>query len=446
MSLWGPQTELAAKLRVSNHDFPLAVIHALAAFKAEAAAVNAHLGVLTLTDDVVAHIVSACNDVAAGLHDAEFIVDVFQTGSGTASNMNLNEVVAALANLVSETAASDVVNPNDHVNASQSSNDAMPTAVHLAAGILVHGRLLPMAEQLAQELRRLENDHRDTVKIGRTHLMDAAPVTLGQEFGAMARVVELGAERVDYAMDAVFELAVGGTATGTGLNAPQGFATAVVEALARRTGLPWRVASNHFEAQGWKDGLVALSAACRGIAVSLTKVANDIRWMASGPVGGLAEITVPTVHKGSSIMAGKVNPVIPEIVAQVCAQIIGNDLTVAYAGASGSFELNTMLPVIADNTLESITILSNAMDLLRSECLEGLRADAKILATRVERSAMLATALVPRLGYQIVEQLVGDAAAQGVGIRELAVRRGLISASDAQSLLGPLEMTRVRGA
>src|SRR5438105_7465981 len=369
---WAAQTHRAVEnFPISGGRIERSLIFALGSIKAAAAAVNARLKVIDR--DVAQAIEAAATEVAAGQWDDHFPIDVFQTGSGTSSNMNANEVIA---NLASEKVGRKV-HPNDHVNASQSSNDVFPSAIHLAATNLIVNDLVPALEQLAKGLRKKQRQFKDVVKSGRTHLMDATPVTLGQEFGGYAAAVEHGVERLNACLPRLAELPLGGTATGTGINAPKGFARAVIKLLAEKLELPLTEARDHFEAQGARDALVETSGELRVIAVSLMKIANDLRWMGSGPRAGLAEIRIPDLQPGSSIMPGKVNPVIPEAVMQVCAQVVGNDTAVTWAGAAGTFELNVMLPVIARNLLESLRILARACTLLADRCIDGIEADAE---------------------------------------------------------------------
>ena len=433
MSRWGEQTELALKnFQVSGEPFPLAVIHELAIIKAEAARVNATSRTLDLDARDVEAIIRAADAVARGEYDDQFPVDVFQTGSGTSSNMNVNEVVSSLAMELANTG--NAIHPNDHVNAAQSSNDTVPSAVHLAVARAMRDTLFPAMLLLATELRSSATKFHRVVKIGRTHLMDAVPVTLGQEFGGMARTVDLARGSMDVALTRLMELPLGGTATGTGLNAPAGYAEAMIRALRNRTGFPWVEATDHFEAQSGRDALVTVSAACRGLGISLFKIANDLRWMASGPIGGLGEITLPALQAGSSIMPGKVNPVIPEVVCQVTAQVIGHDAAVAFAGTSGSFELNVMIPVMARNVLASVKLLARAMQALADQCIHGLVANEAAMRSRVERSPMVATALNEAIGYERAKKLVEDSVLSGVPVAELAVREGLLDEEQAQRL------------
>ena len=416
--LWGEQTARAVEnFTISGEPMPLSVIHALAAIKAAAARTNADLGVI---DQGAAEAIGvAADEVAAGRHDDQFPVDVFQTGSGTSTNMNVNEVVATLA---SQRLGRDV-HPNDDVNASQSSNDTVPTAIHLAAAAAVTGDLVPALWHLHSALEQQALRHERTVKPGRTHLMDAVPVTLGQEMGGFAAQVATAVERIDASMPRVLEVPLGGTATGTGLNAPDGFAEATLRRLREDTGIDLQPARNAFEAQAARDALVELSGQLRVLAVGLVKVCNDLRWMASGPSAGLGEIRLPALQAGSSIMPGKVNPVVPEAVRMVCAQVMGNDATVAVAGSQGAFELNAMLPVIARNLLESVALLANACRALADKAVTGIAVDVGELRAAAQRSPAIATGLNRYLGYDEVAAIVKEALAGGRTIREVAVAR-----------------------
>ncbi|HEX5189518.1 MAG TPA: class II fumarate hydratase, partial [Streptosporangiaceae bacterium] len=396
-ALWAAQTERARAHRVSGDPMPREVIIALAAIKSAAAAVNAELGVI---DADIAHaIAAAAQEVAVGErgqggHFEHFPLDVFQTGSGTSTNMNANEVIATLATRK----LGRPVHPNDHVNASQSSNDVFPSAVHIAAARTL-GVLIRALGQLAEALEGKAAEFADTVKSGRTHLMDAVPVTLGQEFGGYAAAVRHGIARIRGVLPEVCELPLGGTAVGTGLNAPPGFAAAVIARLATEN-MPFTEAANHFEAAGGRDALVAASGVLRTIAVSLYKICTDLRLMGSGPRTGLAEIAIPELQPGSSIMPGKVNPVICEIVSQACAQVIGNDATVGFAGSAGNFELNVMIPVIARNLLGSANLLIAAAPLLAHRCVDGITTDPARLRTLAESSPAIVTALNRFIGYE----------------------------------------------
>lgn len=441
-ALYGAQTQRAVQnFPVSGVRVEPAVIGALARIKAVAARVNARLGVLP--PDVAAAISEAATEVSDGGHPDQFPVDVFQTGSGTSTNMNVNEVVAALASR----RLGRRVHPHDEVNASQSSNDTFPTAVHLAAAQAATTDLLPSLDRLARALEVQAGRTADVVKAGRTHLMDATPVTLGQELGGYAAQVRHGIERVGAALPRVTEVPLGGTAVGTGINSPPGFAAAVVSLLAADTGLPLTQARDHFEAQGARDALVELSGALRTIAVSLTKICNDLRWMGSGPSAGLGEIHLPDLQPGSSIMPGKVNPVIPEAVLQVCAQVVGHDATVAWAGACGSFELNVMVPVMSRAVLEQLRLLSAACRLLADRAVEGLQPDRDRARTLAERSPAVVTPLARVIGYEAAAAVAEHAAMHRLTIRQAVldlghVSRGELTIEDLDRLLDVTAMTR----
>ena len=434
---WGEQTRKAiTNFPVSGRPFDPEVIHCLGAIKAESARVNAEIGVLDA--DLAGVIAEVSDEVAAGRWDEQFPVDVYQTGSGTSTNMNANEVIASLG---SERGGTPV-HPNDHVNASQSSNDVMPTAVRLAATRLASGELAPALAGLATALEAGRVRFADTVKAGRTHLMDAVPVTLGQEFGGYAYQVVSAAESVARTLrERVMEMPLGGTATGTGINAPAGFAAGTIALLAERYGLPLFEARNHFALQGGHDGLVELSAQLRGVAVALHKIANDLRAMASGPVSGLGEIHLPALQAGSSIMPGKVNPVIPEVVTQIVASVMGNDAAVAFAGAQGAFELNAYLPVIAHHVLDSVRLLTAAATLL-APCVRDLTADDARCRTMAERSAAVVTWITPVIGYRRAAEAVAESEASGRSVREVLVESGAIDDATADTLLDVSGMTR----
>jgi fumarate hydratase class II len=420
---WGATTQRAVEnFPISGQRLDPAVIHALGRIKAAAASVNGQLGVLET--DAAAAIAAAAEEVAAGGWDDQFPIDVFQTGSGTSSNMNANEVIATLA----AEQFGQPVHPNDHVNASQSSNDVIPSAIHLAAADGVVNDLIPALDTLAEALEAKAAEFADVVKSGRTHLMDATPVTLGQEFGGYAAQVRYGIERLEATLPRVGELALGGTAVGTGINAPAGFAPAVIAVLREATGLPLTEARNHFEAQGAQDGLVELSGQLRTVAIGLYKIATDIRWMGSGPRAGLAEIHVPDLQPGSSIMPGKVNPVVAEALSMVCAQVIGNDAAVAFGGAAGNFELNIMLPMLARNVLESIRLLSSSTQLFADRCIRGITADETRTREYAEGSPSLATALNPVLGYEEAASIAKQALAERKSIRDVVIERGHVDA------------------
>ena len=419
-ALWRAQTQRAIEnFPISGTTLEARHIQALAAVKAAAATVNAGLGVIG--DDQATAIRDAAAVVMSGDQDDQFPLDVFQTGSGTSSNMNMNEVLATLASR-----AGVDVHPNDQVNASQSSNDTFPTSIHVAAVLAVADDLQPALAVLAESLERKASEFAELVKSGRTHLMDATPVTLGQEFGGYAATVRLASERLDAVLPRVRELPLGGTAVGTGINTPPGFAARVIDELATITGQPFSEARNHFEAQGTRDSLVELSGVLKTIAVGLTKICNDLRWMSSGPTTGLAEIHLPDLQPGSSIMPGKVNPVLPEAALMVCAQVIGNDATVTAAGASGSFELNVMMPVMARALLESCRILSTSSRLLATRCIDGITADAERMRRYAESSPSVVTPLNKYLGYDGAAKVAKASLEAGRTIREQVLEMGYV--------------------
>ncbi|MFF3566359.1 class II fumarate hydratase [Nocardia jiangxiensis] len=426
-ALWRAQTQRAVEnFPISGRGLERAQIRALGLLKAACAVVNRDLGLLE--SGKAEAIVAAANEIAEGAHDDQFPIDVFQTGSGTSSNMNANEVIASLAASHGVT-----VHPNDDVNMSQSSNDTFPTATHLAATEAVVRDLVPALDHLRIRLLDKATEWRTVVKSGRTHLMDAVPVTLGQEFGGYTRQVEAGIDRLTATLVRLGELPIGGTAVGTGLNAPDGFGAAVVTELRRSTGLDQlSEAANHFEAQAARDGLVEVSGALRTVAISLTKIANDIRWMGSGPLTGLAEIRLPDLQPGSSIMPGKVNPVLPEAVTQVAAQVIGNDAAIAWGGGNGAFELNVYIPMMARNVLESIRLLANVSRLFADKCIAGLVADTEHLRQLAESSPSIVTPLNSAIGYEEAAAVAKQALKEGKTIRQTVIDRGLIG--DALSL------------
>jgi fumarate hydratase class II len=440
-ALWRAQTQRAVEnFPISGTPLESAHVKALAQVKAACARANAELGVID--KDMADAIVAAADVVAAGEHDREFPVDVFQTGSGTSSNMNTNEVLATLATR----SLGREVHPNDHVNASQSSNDVFPTSIHLAATAAASNELVPALDHLATALEAKAAELASVVKSGRTHLMDATPVTLGQEFGGYAAQVRKGITRIQASLPRVAEVPLGGTAVGTGINTPLGFPQRVIELLAAATGLPISEAEDHFEAHGARDGLVEFSGQLRTIAVSLTKICNDLRWMGSGPRTGLAEIALPDLQPGSSIMPGKVNPVLPEATLMVCAQVIGNDATITIAGASGNFELNVMLPVIARNLLESIRLLSNACTLLADRTIAGISANVERCLEYAESSPSVVTPLNRHIGYEAAAKIAKKAVAERKTIREVVielgyVQRGELSESQLDDALDVLSMT-----
>ena len=441
-ALYRAQTQRAVEnFPISGVPIDPALVAALGLIKGAAAQTNAQLGVLSA--EKAAAIDKAAGAVAAGQHGAEFPIDVFQTGSGTSSNMNANEVIASLASQL----LGGPVHPNDDVNASQSSNDVFPSAIHIAATQGLLTGLVPALRHLEQALAAKAEEFAEVVKSGRTHLMDATPVTLGQEFGGYAAQIRYGIERVEATIPRVAELPLGGTAVGTGINTPPGFAASVIGIIVRETGLPLTEARDHFEAQGARDGLVEASGALRTIAVSLNKVANDLRWMGSGPRADLGEIALPDLQPGSSIMPGKVNPVICEATTMVCAQVIGNDAATAFAGASGNFELNVMLPVMARNVLESIRLLANVSRLLADRCVVGIVANVEHCRTLAESSPSIVTPLNRYIGYENAAAVAKKALAENVTIREVVLRSGYVTdgsltEDELDAALDVLAMTR----
>jgi fumarate hydratase class II len=419
-ALWRAQTQRAVEnFPISGTPLEPDLIHAIAQVKAAAATANAELGVIS--QEQAAAIQQAAAGIVSGRYDDHFPIDVFQTGSGTSSNMNANEVIASLA------ARNGVeVHPNDHVNASQSSNDTFPTAIHVAAAVAVTEQLLPAIDVLASSLERKADEFAGLVKSGRTHLMDATPVTLGQELGGYAATVRYAAERLEGVLPRVRELPLGGTAVGTGINTPAGFPQAVIRVLSEVTGQPFTEARNHFEAQGTRDSLVELSGVLKTLAVGLIKINNDLRWMSSGPTTGLAEIHLPDLQPGSSIMPGKVNPVLPEATLMVAFQVIGNDSAVTAAGASGAFELNVAMPVIARNVLESIRLLASSMTMLARRTVDGITADADRMRAYAESSPSIVTPLNAYVGYEDAAKIAKQALAAGATIRETVLELGYV--------------------
>ncbi|WP_102144780.1 class II fumarate hydratase [Mycobacterium hubeiense] len=442
-ALWRAQTQRAVEnFPISGRGLERTQIRALGLLKGACAQVNKDLGLLA--PEKADAIIAAAGEIADGLHDDQFPIDVFQTGSGTSSNMNTNEVIASIAAQNGVT-----VHPNDDVNMSQSSNDTFPTATHIAATEAAVRDLIPALEVLHESLTAKARQWRTVVKSGRTHLMDAVPVTLGQEFGGYARQIEAGIERVRGCLPRLGELAIGGTAVGTGLNAPDGFGARVVEVLVSQTGLPeLRTAVDSFEAQAARDGLVEASGALRVIAVSLTKIANDIRWMGSGPLTGLAELQLPDLQPGSSIMPGKVNPVIPEAVTQVACQVVGNDAAIAMGGASGAFELNVYIPMMARNLLESFKLLANVSKLFAEKCIDGLVANEQRLRELAESSPSIVTPLNSAIGYEEAAKVAKQALAEKKTIRQTVIDRGLIgdklSLEELDRRLDVLAMAKVK--
>ncbi len=435
-ALWGAQTQRAVQnFPLSGWRMPPPFVRALALVKQAAARANAALGLLDAPRAQA--IDAAAAEVAAGRHDAQFPVDVFQTGSGTSSNMNMNEVVAHLA-----ARSGLAVHANDHVNMGQSSNDAIPTAIHVSAALQLRERLLPALEHLAGAIARREAECGDVVKTGRTHLMDAMPLTLAQELSGWRAQLEQGAARLRSVEPRLQRLAQGGTAVGTGINAPPQFAQRFCAELQSLTGVPFQPAHNYFEALSSQDTAVELSGQLRVLAVSLMKIANDLRWMNSGPLAGLGEISLPALQPGSSIMPGKVNPVIPEAVAMVAAQVIGNDAAITLAGQSGNFQLNVMLPLIAHNLLQSLQLLSNAARLLADSAIGGFTIHAAHMAATLERNPVLVTALNSLIGYEQGAAIAKQALTEGRPVREVAARLTGMSAAELAPLLDPLALTR----
>ena len=434
---WQAQTQRAVEnFPISGFTVERSLIVALAAIKGAAALENARLK--TVDRRIATAIKAAADEVTAGSWDDQFPIDVYQTGSGTSTNMNMNEVLATLAS----EKLGDKVHPNDHVNASQSSNDVFPSAIHVAAASQIRYELIPALDHLARTLRKKSREFKSVVKSGRTHLMDATPVTLGQEFGGYAAAVEHGIERLEAALPRIGELPLGGTAVGTGINAPKTFARTVIKRLAEDLGLPLTEARDHFEAQGARDALVEASGVLRTIAVSLYKCATDLRWMGSGPRTGLAEIRIPDLQPGSSIMPGKVNPVLPEAVSQVVAQVIGNDAAVAFGGAAGNFELNVMLPVMARNLLESIRIIASVSRLFADRCVAGIEADVDRCRYYALSSPAIGTALNPYIGYEEAAKVIKASVAEGKDLRTVVLERGLMSEADVDRALDVEAMTK----
>jgi fumarate hydratase class II len=442
---YGVQTARAIEnFPISSLRFPRSFIRAMGLIKRAAATVNHSLGLIKKAEAEA--IKQAATEVVAGRLDAEFPVDIFQTGSGTSSNMNTNEVISNRATeLLGGARGSKLVHPNDHVNLGQSSNDVIPTAIHIAAVETMERQLIPALTRLRKALARKAKDFDPIVKIGRTHLQDATPVRLGQEFGGYARQIELGIDRVRHAQAALSEVALGGTAVGTGLNAHPDFARRVVALIAKEIGCTLKEAKNHFEAQSAQDSVVEASGELRTIAVSLMKIANDIRWLGSGPRCGLGEIQLPETQPGSSIMPGKVNPVIAESVTMVCAQVIGNDVSVTVGGQAGNFELLVMLPVMAYNLLQSIELLATASDNFAARCIEGIQANEERCRDSIEQSLAMCTALAPEIGYDAAAQISKEAYKTGKTVREVAMRKQVLNEKRLNELLNPLRMTEPGG-
>jgi fumarate hydratase class II len=441
-ALFGAQTQRAVdNFPISGLVFDRRFIRALGLIKLACLGVNRELGLLE--GDMADAIETAAREVAEGVHDAQFPIDIFQTGSGTSTNMNANEVIANRANLLlgQPLGAKSPVHPNDHVNLGQSSNDVIPAAIHVAATLAIEEELLPALDHLAATIRMRAAENADVVTTGRTHLMDAMPVTLGQVFGAWASQVELARGRLAGVLPELGQLAIGGTAVGTGINTPKGFGKAVAARLAALTGHPFQEAGDHFGAQASSDTAVAVSGLAKAAAVALMKIANDLRWMNSGPQAGLAEIALPALQPGSSIMPGKVNPVIPEAVTMVCAQVIGNDTTITIAGQAANFQLSVMLPVIAHDLIESISLLAGAASVLADKAVAGMTINREHIAELVERNPILVTALNPVIGYDLAAQIAKRAYAEDRRVKDVAREMTELSDADLDRLLDPRGMT-----
>ena len=439
---WGPETQRAYEnFPISDLRFPREFIKALGVIKAASAETNMKLRLLS--PKLGRAIYRAAREVMEGKWDDHFVLDIFQTGSGTSTNMNANEVIAHRANQIlgGKVGEKKPVHPNDHVNLGQSSNDVIPSAIHISALEGIQSRLLPALNSLQLVLGKKAREFNSVLKIGRTHLQDATPIRLGQEFDGYASMVEHGRRRLETAGTRLAELALGGTAVGTGINTHPRFARLVIREINEMTGLALREAENHFEAQGAKDAVVEASGALKTAAVSLMKIANDIRWLGSGPRCGIGEIVIPPVQPGSSIMPGKVNPVIAEALCQVCAQVLGNDLTVTVAGMSGNFELNVMMPVMAYNLLQSIHLLSNATKVFTQKCVKGLKADEKRCREMVEKSLAMVTALSPHIGHDRAAEIAREAYKTGKTVREIAMQRQVLPAKKLEKILDPWKMT-----
>jgi fumarate hydratase, class II len=440
-ALYGPQTQRAVEnFPISDLRFPRRFLAALGTVKKACAEANVALG--QLDEGIARAIVQAADEVVAGQLDGEFVVDVFQTGSGTSSNMNVNEVIASRAlRIMGEERGSKAVHPNDHVNMGQSSNDVIPTAMHISARVALHEDLIPAIERLRDALRAKAVEFDDIVKSGRTHLMDATPVRLGQEFGGYAAQLDHGVRRLTAASDDLAELALGGTAVGTGTNRLPDFPREAIQRISESTGLEFREAEDHFEAQGAKDAFVFASGALNTVAVSLMKIANDIRWLASGPTSGLAEIQLPAIQPGSSIMPGKVNPVMSEAVMMVCAQVMGNHTTVTVSGQHGNFELNVMMPVMSHAFLQSCSILANVCDAFRTNAVDGIQANRERCRELLEKNPSIATALNAYIGYDEASAVAKESAKNFESVRDVVKRRGLLSEQQLDEVLNVRDMT-----
>jgi len=442
-ALYGAQTQRAIEnFPISGIRFPRVFLRSLGLIKVAAAKINAETGLL---DNEKARVIQlAANEVADGLWDEQFPLDIFQTGSGTSTNMNANEVIATRSNelLTGTRNTGFPVHPNDHVNMGQSSNDVMPAAIHVSAYLQVKDLLLPSFELLHKIIADKATEHNGIVKTGRTHLMDAMPITLGQEMSGWATQIEYSLERMKSTLPRLSELAIGGTAVGTGINTRPDFGARVSEALTKITGIQFKEAKNHFEAQSAQDAIVELSGQLKTAATALMKIANDLRWMNSGPLAGLSEIRLPALQPGSSIMPGKVNPVIPEAARMVCVQVMGNDTVIAIANASGDFQLNVMLPVIAHNIIQSITILANAAHLLAVKAIAGCEVNEELVTGLVQRNPIIATVLNPVIGYDKAAEVVKEALREKKTVKRIVIEKGYLSEDEAERLLKPGKMTK----
>ncbi|MBS1126526.1 MAG: fumarase [Nitrospirae bacterium] len=442
-ALYGAQTQRAIEnFPISGIRFPRVFLRSLGLIKVAAAKINAETGLL---DNEKARVIQlAANEVADGLWDEQFPLDIFQTGSGTSTNMNANEVIATRSNelLTGTRNTGFPVHPNDHVNMGQSSNDVMPAAIHVSAYLQVKDLLLPSFELLHKIMADKATEHNGIVKTGRTHLMDAMPITLGQEMSGWATQIEYSLERMKSVLPRLSELAIGGTAVGTGINTRPDFGARVSEALTKITGIQFKEAKNHFEAQSAQDAIVELSGQLKTAATALMKIANDLRWMNSGPLAGLSEIRLPALQPGSSIMPGKVNPVIPEAARMVCVQVMGNDTVIAIANASGDFQLNVMLPVIAHNIIQSITILANAAHLLAVKAIAGCEVNEELVTGLVQRNPIIATVLNPVIGYDKAAEVVKEALREKKTVKRIVIEKGYLSEDEAERLLKPGKMTK----
>ncbi len=445
-ALYGASTQRAVlNFPISGYRFPRRFIRALGLIKWASAEANAELG--RLDEERKSLIAQAAQEVIDGQHDAEFVVDIFQTGSGTSTNMNANEVIANRCSQLAdkEIGSRDPVHPNDHVNMGQSSNDVIPTAIHISAAEALRNDLMPALEELNSAFERKTLQFWNIIKIGRTHLMDATPIRLGQEFSGYGRQIEFARLRVGNAISALEELALGGTAVGTGINSHPAFAGLVMHHLWNKTDISFREARNHFEAQGSKDGVVQASGLLKTIAVSLFKIANDIRWLSSGPSCGISEIRLPSTQPGSSIMPGKVNPVICEALMQVCTQVIGNDSVITWAGANGNLELNVMMPVMAHNLLENIRLLTNSVNVFRERCVAGIEANLGRCDELVEQSMAMVTSLAPMIGYDRAAQIAKESASTGRTVREICQEWKILPEEKLNAALDPASMTTPGG-